>query len=280
MVHCRLNEIGLTFVSLSKAPPMTRLAACLLLAALITFAQGAARSHFETASIKPSGPDSRPGMSTTPGRLTFTKANLRRAIYIAYHLTPSEISGGPSWMDSFDFDITASLDPKDVIATASEQRQQILDALQVLLEDRFQLVLRRETKTQPIFLLTVAKTGFKLKDGSLLPEGTPGGYGNATTSRMVRKSVPISDLVYSLSGLLQRHIDDQTGLTGHYSFVLEWSKDSTDAANPSGIPAASLNDPSAAIARAMREQLGLDLHPGKGLVDSFVIERAEKPSAN
>ena len=149
LVHCRLNEIGLTFVSLSKTPPMTRLAACLLLAALITFAQGAARSRFETASIKPSGPDSRPGMSTTPGRLTFTKANLRRAIYIAYHLTPSEISGGPSWMDSFDFDITASLDPKDVIATASEQRQQILDALQVLLEDRFQLVLRRETKTQP-----------------------------------------------------------------------------------------------------------------------------------
>ena len=43
---------------------------------------------------------------------------------------------------------------------------------------------------------------------------------------------------------------------------------------------ASLNDPSVAIARAMREQLGLDLHAGKGLVDSFAIERAEKPSAN
>ncbi len=112
-----------------------------------------------------------------------------------------------------------------------------------------------------------------------MPEAAGFGFGNATTSRMVRRGVLLSDLVYSLSGLIGRHIIDQTGLTGTYSFVLEWSKEQPSAAP--GVPTSNLPpDPSPAIAHALREQLGLNLETGKAPVEVFVIERAEKPSVN
>lgn len=90
-----------------------QLTVCLFFASVADFAQPV-RPQFEAASIKPSGESARPRMNITPGRLNFTKTSLRRAIYVAYHLARFEISGGPGWIDSYDFDIVALLDPKDV----------------------------------------------------------------------------------------------------------------------------------------------------------------------
>ncbi len=93
---------------------MRRWIACLLLAPLSASAQADARPHFDAASIKPSGPDSRTHMTITPGRLSIGKIDLRRAIWTAYHLMPYDILGGHSWLESDNFDIDASLDAKDV----------------------------------------------------------------------------------------------------------------------------------------------------------------------
>jgi uncharacterized protein (TIGR03435 family) len=135
---------------------------------------------------------------------------------------------------------------------------------------------------QPVYFLTVAKSGFKLKDGDTLPESEGYGFGNGTTTRLVRRNLPLSNLVFSLSGLMGHHILDHTGLTGTYSFVLQWPKDQPAAAAPGApdVPAVPLTDPSAAIAEALRGQLGLNLESGKAPVDVVVIERVEKPSAN
>lgn len=248
-----------------------RLFALALLAAPL-WAQSASHPHFAAATIKPSGPDSRPRFSITPGRLQASKISLRRALYMAYHVLPFDIAGGPSWVDDADFDMNASLDEKDVAAQPGAQHDQVMQAWQDLLEERFQLVLRREQKVQPVFLLTVARSGFKLKDGEPLPDSAGQGFGNATTSRIVRRGVPLSDLTYSLSGLLEQHVVDRTGLTGTYSFALEWQKEQ----QPNGMMGATAG----AVSAALRDQLGLNMESGKALVDMIVIERAEKPSAN
>lgn len=232
----------------------------------------AAHPHFAAATIKPSGADSRPKLSITPGRLQASKINLRRALYTVYHVMPYDVVGGPSWVDDENFDINASLDEKDIAAQTAAQHDQVMQAWQALLEERFQLVLKREQKVQPVFFLTVAKSGFKLKDGATLPASAGEGFGNAKISRLVRRGAPLSDLAYSLSGLMGQHVIDRTGLTGSYSFVLEWQKEE----QPSGMLGATPG----ALAPALRDQLGLNLESGKDAIPVIGIERAEKPVDN
>ncbi len=115
----------------------------------------------------------------------------------------------------------------------------------------------------------VGKSGFKLTDGESLPASAGAGFGHPTTSRVVRRRVPLSDLVYSLSGLLEWHIVNRTGLTGTYSLVLEWPKEQL----PNGMMGATTG----AVGAALRDQLGLNLESGKDAVETIVMERAEKP---
>jgi uncharacterized protein (TIGR03435 family) len=60
---------------------------------------------------------------------------------------------------------------------------------------------------------------------------------------------------------------DRTGIEGEFDFKVDYAIDD----NPeSGVP----------LAAAIQEQLGLKLESTKGPVDTLVIDRAEKPSAN
>lgn len=89
-----------------------------------------------------------------------------------------------------------------------------------------------------------------------------------------------------VSGMLDRPVLDQTGLTQHYDFKLEWTPEPppdlgarADAgANvpPRELPPASGPD----IFTALREQLGLKLESHKGPVEVMVIDHIEKPSEN
>jgi uncharacterized protein (TIGR03435 family) len=72
--------------------------------------------------------------------------------------------------------------------------------------------------------------------------------------------------------LIGRHILDKTGLTGKYSFVLQWSKEQAEGGG--------MADPSNAIAEALREQLGLKLDAAKAPVAVVTIEKAERPAGN
>jgi uncharacterized protein (TIGR03435 family) len=56
---------------------------------------------------------------------------------------------------------------------------------------------------------------------------------------------------------------DKTGLTGEYDFTLTWDEETGPA-----------------LPTAFREQLGLSLESTKIPVSTFVVDSAEKPSAN
>jgi len=260
-------------------------------------AQAAAAKTFEVASIKPSDPEARgvrigllPG-----GGLRANNVRLVQLIQFAYDVPNFQISGGPGWAASEGFDILAkgpqSADDRDLSQMKNTERMQIGELvkqrLQALLAERFQLVIRRDSKEVPVFALVVAKNGPKLKESA---EGD-GGRQELTTDRgdLTAQRVTMEMLANILTRRVQRPVLDKTGLKGTYDFKLEWSPD----VGSSGTGKEGLTGPTAkpeesatseatgpSLFTALQEQLGLKLESQKGPVEVLVIEKTEKPSAN
>jgi len=243
---------------------------CILVLLVVAtgFAQTAA---FDVVSIKPAPPDAgERSLSEFPGpRLTTNNATLRMLVMFAYKMMPDQISGGPSWVESDGFDVDAKAsNPK---ATPAQLRQMV----QAMLADRFQLQVHRATRELPIYALVQAKGGMKLAV-SHDETGNTGvrieGPGRVTGVRGT-----MAMLAGALSKPLQRQVVDQTGLTGAYTFKLQFTPDKSRKPNADGDPPPA-DGPS--IFTALEEQLGLALKSTKGPVESIVIDRAVKPAAN
>jgi len=240
-------------------------AACLAVA--IAFGQRDGRPRFEVASVKVSAPDGRPHMSFSPGRAVLTHVRLQDMVPFVYGVQPFLVSGGPGWMATEHFDLVGKLPV--VAGMPAPGRAEALQALQVLLEERFRLKLHWETKTMPLYRITVAKSGFNLKDGEALPVDTAGGFMTNAGVRLVQRGTGLATLASMISRLLDEPVEDTTGLQGSYSFVLEWQR------NHSGG-----NVDEDGIIGALRSQLGLNLERGKGPVKILVIDSAERPQEN
>ncbi len=238
--------------------------------------------------------DIRPGPG---GGVTITNMTLKELIVLAWRIQPFQISGGPAWLDSVHYDIVAKPEAKP-------KQSEIPQMLQALLKDRFQLVVRQDTKELPIYALVVAR-----KDGKLGPRLTQSKEGGCTAfdpskppappepgkpptmgcggmmmgiRQLTAASIPVSNLTPMLSRLLGRTVVDKTGLTGNFDISMEWAPDDAQALQlPPGAPPVPPSDTSGpSIFTAFQEQLGLKLESQKGPVEMLVIERAEKPSEN
>ena len=187
---------------------------------------------------------------------------LRTLIEDAYRMKPFQLSGGPRWIDQERFEVLAK-------GGGSATAAQVRLMLQTLLQDRFQLVLRRETKEGTISYLVV-KNQPKLSPSQ---EGTPQQFETApqhdgTVDHVSFKGTSMARLADMLSGQLGHTVEDRTGLNGVFDFEFDASHDESEP-NPFVVPwAPSLG------------QIGLKLETTKGPVEYFVIERAEKPSEN
>jgi len=248
--------------------------------------------EFEVASIKPAAPDAR-GMfirTTEGGRVNVTNMTLKEIIVLAYRIQPFQIQGGPPWVSTERYDISAKPEgkPKD---------GEIQLMLQALLKDRFQLTLKRETRELPVYALVLAKKDGALganlvesKEGSCAvpdPNAPPKpGQRNCGQQMMSPRSLkavsaPMNQVIPMLARMLGRTVVDKTGLTGKYDIDLQWTPDETQLAGLSPEARAASSDASGpSIFTALQEQLGLKLESQKGPVEVFVVERAEKPSEN
>ena len=127
----------------------------------------------------------RVGVEMMPGgRVSMTGVNARFLIQQAYGVRDFQIVGGPEWMGSDRYDITAKPE------TASNG-DQVKEMIKSLLKDRFKLEFHRETKELPTYALVVAKGGSKLKksevqDGDSEGRGGRGGGGRGGMMRMGR----------------------------------------------------------------------------------------------
>jgi uncharacterized protein (TIGR03435 family) len=128
-----------------------------------------AKLEFEVASIKPSalpgrgvirfGPKGGPG-SGYPGRVTYTFTTILNLMVDAYGVKRYQVSGGPKWLDSEQFDIVAKV-------PEGATKEQVKVMLQNLLAERFKLTLHRETKELSMYALVVGARGPKLKDSTV-----------------------------------------------------------------------------------------------------------------
>jgi uncharacterized protein (TIGR03435 family) len=248
---------------------------------------------FEVASIKPSNSaDGRPLFNVQPGgRVTVANFPLKRLIETAYGVKDFQISGGPGWMNSDLFDITAKGE------SSITSRDQIQHLLQSLLAERFQLVVRRGTREMPVYALVVDKNGPKFKeahesDPSIADLKNPPGVQGRPRFTIVRRGrltaqgVDMKSLADDLSNFLGRVVVDKTGLAGSYDVKLEWQPDENQVAmfqtmgvpEGFGAPAPDAHGPS--IFAALQEQLGLKLESQKGSVEIITVERVERPSEN
>jgi uncharacterized protein (TIGR03435 family) len=240
-------------------------------------------AQFEVATVKPTPPDWNGGrwirMQSTHQFVARNHA-LRTLISAAYYLSPKAISGGPDWVDSQHFDILAKA-PGETRPTLDEQ----MAMLQTLLAERFQLSFHRETKEMPIFALTIAKGGLKMKESTPPAEAKPEGptppafviYPHEV--KMPGRGVTIAELVDVMQrAAMDRPVIDMTGLTARYDFDLEFVPDETLFGGALGKGTDDSGKPG--LFAAMQEQLGLKLEATKGPVSTIVIDKATRPTAN
>ena len=263
-------------------PPVCLLQAALLLA-LLHLPLPAQSLKFEVASLKPANPSDngfRGGChgidskyaganeraSAPPlGRCVITGARLSHMIAIAFRAgSMNYIKGGPDFLmrgvDRFNVDAKVE-DP----TKATEE--QLLEMLQALLIERFNLKFHRENRDMPGYALVVAKNGPKLQaaKGDDVEFAFAGG-------EKPRDGEPVclnahkwkaSNLAMILTQMGKGPAVDRTELTGEYDFKLCWD----DANGPS-------------LFSALQDQLGLKFEPQKVPVSFFIVDSAQKPTAN
>ena len=259
-------------------------------------AQGPASiATFEVASIKPRTGERVTGGTTTPDRFARADTTLRDLIRYAYDLPDFQIEGGPAWVASTRFEVSAKA------ARTPSGPDGMRALVRRLLEDRFTLKTRVEPRELQVFELVVArrdrKLGEKLRPSTLDCETTPADPRcrtrfNATMTKATGNQPPG---IYSmtlmlegatmarLAGLLQnevrRAIVDKTGLTGTFDVELEFAP---QGPRPAGLPPGPAPPPSDGppLLTAIQEQLGLRLESSRGPVPVLIIERAELPTSD
>ena len=220
------------------------------------------------------------------------------------------MKGGPEWAYSDWYTVEAETNDPVARATDSGLRS---DAgrtmglmLQRVLEDRFQLKIHRGTEDAPMYSLTVAKGGLKMKpmeSGGCIPREPGAGirtdemfppgktplcvnwtHMNAPDWAIDGAGQSLSQLAAALSNTLSTHVFDKTGVGDLFTYHLVFAHDET---TPGDFPPEMLSRwfppsdvPSGPSVFAVLDRLGLKLEPVKGPRQYVVIDRVEHPSEN
>lgn len=208
----------------------------------------------------------------------------------AYRVHPTQLVGGPDWIDQERFDIVAKRPSNTTPAD--------MPALwQSLLSDRFQLRVLRTTRDLPIYRLVLARRDGRL--GAHLTKATvdcaaldaarrsaPPGVAIDALMRQcsLRSSSTNGEGIISIGGrsldqlaasltfqMPDRIVVNRTGLNGLFDVELRWRSE-----RASGTLAPSAEELS--IFTALQEQLGLKLEPGREPMPVIEIQSAAHPA--
>jgi uncharacterized protein (TIGR03435 family) len=192
---------------------------------------------FEVASIKLSDPNSQEyGIGTAPGgRFMAKNWTLTKLIAYAYRVQGDQISGGPSWVSTDKFDITAKAEegtiPEDGRLANPNELPPIRYLVQTFLAERFNLKLHRDMRELPVFDLVIAKNGPKLQKADTEASGAP----EISRRHIYAKNITVKALGAALALVLGRAVMDKTGLDGTFQIHLEWSGNLTDSLDPAAL---------------------------------------------
>jgi uncharacterized protein (TIGR03435 family) len=266
-------------------------------------AQPNGRPVFEVASVKPApvyhGEDVTPhgGPGTgEPGQVTYPRTWLPTLVGEAYGVRFDQVSC-PEWMKTEAYSIVAKIPPNTT-------KDQFKLMLRNLLADRFHLTLHHEPKVVPVYILSVAPDGPKLKpspaDATAPVEGAssekdrfPPLQPGKTMALWWRDRAyytyrqTMGEFAFGLGALVSisngdgivrgsppmPFVVDETGLTGKFDFTLEFAGSPVPAS-----PDAPRDGPTLSSAL---QRLGLKLEKGKRSVEFLAIDHADKvPTEN
>jgi len=233
---------------------MMRSIACAGLVALLSYGafgqSSEAAPKFEIADVhssaKTTNTFARPP-SVRSGRYEVRNATMVDLVRIAYGFDADKVLGGPNWLELDRFDVIAKV-PSD----STPETQKLM--LQALLADRFKLVVHKETRPLPTYVLTVGKspklkeadgageTGCKLQAASgppregeqrltmMNPDGsqTAIAIGPGAMVHYVCRNMTMRAFAAGLRGMLgvqvgTNTVSDETGLKGSWNFEAKWS---------------------------------------------------------
>lgn len=248
-----------------------------------TTATGEKTPTYEVASVKQNlNPNPAWRMNFTTDGVSAQDVTLEYAIHEAFGVYDDRLwSGGPGWIREKRFDISAKFDLSKYPKPTLDQRRAML---QQLLADRFKLEVHHESKDFPLYALVIAKHGplFEETKEADLQRSAEWGV-MCTVSRGGRGLLEMSgcttrQLADHLAGNrdVGRKVVDKTELTGHYNFSLHWTP-----VDPSpGLGTNGIDSGGGSIFTAVKEQLGLELKPTSGPLDTIMIDHVEMPSEN
>jgi uncharacterized protein (TIGR03435 family) len=266
-------------------------------------AQSQPKLAFEVASIKRNtSTDPRGmGMQILPGGKFVASAPVFIFVATAYDvpIQSDRVTGGPEWLrtERYDIEATPGNGAIPAGATVKERNDKVHLMLQTLLAERFKMVIRREIKELPVYVVTVKKDGPKLKKAAVeekdcleVTKGPQdpaschtfsGGQGQGIHAQ----AASMSDLASYASSWSDHPVVDKTGLRGLYNIQTEgWVPMRPRPVRPAGQdPTAedlAFADPARPTLFQIFDRLGLKLESQKGPVEMFVIESAERPSEN
>jgi uncharacterized protein (TIGR03435 family) len=262
--------------------------------------------HGQANSNVPLGP----GEMYSPNGGLFSAKDNPLLVYImfAFKVTSlNDLQGIPSWVadDNFDIEARSQTNPtKDqmrlMVQSLLADRFKLVMHTENKTKPIYELVLSKPGKTGPQLqrytddgscaaTTTFAApppssapspptSAFRLQlppsscgDFLVLPASAPSRF------RVGGKNVPMSLIARQLptAGLagVNRPVFDRTGLSGTFSFSIEWTP-----RLPGTTPPSDETDPT--FTAALNEQLGLRLESTKGPVDVLVIDHIEEPSEN
>jgi uncharacterized protein (TIGR03435 family) len=282
------------------------LAAGLLLIVGINGAIAQSRPTFDVVSIVPDKDVENeranvpPGVILAPvrpvimpgGRIVARGISANELIREAYgyqRRAPADVIGGPDWIGTERYDVTATMSEPVGPTPPGGLPQAIAVRLQTMLADRFGLKIKTETRERPIYEMVMARPDRSLgprllpSDGKcvgIFAEPVPnlpycpfrigGGQGFDTGNMTMRELA----MFLSLFPAINTTVIDRTNLPGAFNISLRFRGAQQDL-QPGG-PTSDYP----LLVDAVPEQLFLKLQRTRGPVDVLVIERVQHPTPN
>jgi uncharacterized protein (TIGR03435 family) len=293
------------------------------------------RLQFEEASIRPSTPVAQggarggngpsgcsggSGAQLDPSRFAISGNNLYTLMTIAYFgsnfwecLTVSNLgllSGGPAWVQTDRWDVQAVIPQGVFTDTPSLRDPKFQQMLRNLIEDRFKLLVRRETREMPVYVMTLKDSAkytgsegatvwlsqqpkpeywnperLESRQGLIAQEGGAVYGANAT----------MTDLAPLLSRLTGRPVLDRSGFTRRFNFFIEYSIEfsspeaatryaATGRIGPGDMASPFLGARTSGEIKSLIDELekqtGIELKAGREPVEVLRIEHVERLAEN
>jgi uncharacterized protein (TIGR03435 family) len=220
--------------------------------------------------------------------------SLAAIIGAAFEIKPYQLVGGPSWIGTEYYDLTANI-------PEGSRRESIPAMLRQLLAERLDLSTRLEVRETAVYSLVVDKNGLKLKPAPTAGPRTnspdkppsPATAVNPLTGRIyVEGAMTIDALASFLSPIMDRRVVNKTFVNGEFGILLDARLPEGSSKWPTGarkeeeprewiLPSGKKLPADAPSIFSEVPKMGLRLVPDRASTEYIVIEKVNKePIAN